>query len=181
MAFDPLRAAGMVLGALDAEEPKFLGSCFSLRDSTRVITAAHCIGDLDAEKLYVRPANVIVLNKPGEPQTHAVRVREVVRHPDADVAILRLGIQEWVIEPFWNAVPAHGLGEDLFAYGYPENVRSDDRQPTARLFKGYVQRVYWHTSHAGYRYVALELDFACPAGLSGDPCFVRLRRRWSSA
>ncbi len=99
MAFDPLRAAGMVLGALDAEEPRFLGSCFSLRDSTSVITAAHCIDDLDAERLYVRPANVIVLNEPGEPQTHAVQVREVVRHPDADVAILRLGIQEWVSSP----------------------------------------------------------------------------------
>jgi S1-C subfamily serine protease len=154
-------------------EHVFLGSCFALRDSTTVLTAAHCIGDLDADELYVKLPGILVVPGIGQEAEHVdgVLVREVVRHPDADVALLRLRVVEWVVEPFWRQLPIHGLGEDVMAYGYPENVRSGDRSPTARLFKGYVQRVYRHDSHMGFRYTALELDFACPAGLSGGPVF----------
>jgi hypothetical protein len=163
----------MVFADLGKDRPAFLGSCFALRDSRAVVTAAHCLGDVPTNNLYVRMPRIIVVNRPDEPQMNALLVDEVVRHPEADVAILRIpSVMEGVGEPFWKALPTVGLGEDFFAFGYPENVRTDQREPTARLFKGYVQRlIYGIESHMGYRYTALEMDFPCPAGLSGGPLF----------
>jgi hypothetical protein len=170
-AFNPLRAVGTLHRGTEHESATFLGSCFALRSSTAVLTAAHCIGELAADEIAVRMPHLVVLGGPEQPRPSGITVAEIIRHPDADVALLKLRIGEWIIEPFWNSLPAHGLGEDLMAYGYPEDLRSDEREPTARLFKGYIQRVYQHTSFLGYRYVAYELDFACPAGLSGGPLF----------
>jgi hypothetical protein len=59
-AFNPLRAVGMIYKR-GQPEPLFLGSCFSLRDSTAVVTAAHCIGDLEAGDLYVKMPWIIVM------------------------------------------------------------------------------------------------------------------------
>lgn len=171
MPFDPLRATGMLYADTGEADPAFLGSCFSLRDTTTVLTAAHCVAGHAHADLYVKPGWAIIVGEVGEPPPIGFSVAEVIPHPVADVALVRLEDARWGFEPFWNALPIHGLGEDLYAYGYPENVRSDERAPTARLFKGYVQRVFQQDSHMGYRYAALELDFACPAGLSGGPLF----------
>ncbi len=58
------------------------------------------------------------------------------------------------------------LGVDFTACGYP-----DVRNPTLRLFRGYVQRFFAHESHMRYRYLAAELNIGCPVGLSGAPVF----------
>jgi hypothetical protein len=98
-------------------------------------------------------------------------VSEVIRHPRADAALLRLALDEWEIEPFQGIGHSRGLGSDVVASGFPENVLSGGREPTERLFRGHIQRQFWHESHLGFVYDALELSFACPAGLSGGPVF----------
>jgi len=168
MPFNALRAVGTVelLAEEEGDEPSFLGTCFALRDSQAVLTAAHCVGDIAPERLVVGFPHFVVLGGRG------AQVTEVVLHPIADLALLRLRLQEWLLEPFWEVVRLRGLGSDLYAYGFPENILNpEEREPTARLFKGYVQRALFHQSHMGYRYAGIELDFACPAGLSGGPIF----------
>jgi hypothetical protein len=73
----------------------------------------------------------------------------------------------------WDIVRGRGLDADVVAYGFPENVLSGGNEPTERLFRGHVQREFRHKSHRAFEYDALELSFACPAGLSGGPVFDR--------
>jgi hypothetical protein len=88
-----------------------------------------------------------------------IHVREVVLDPEADVAVLRANAGEPPsLEPFWNTVTNWSLGEDFFAYGYPEDRPGPGTFPTARLFKGHFQRFMAHESHMGFRYFAGELS-----------------------
>jgi hypothetical protein len=166
--FDPLQAVGLVLGLVnDATEPVFLGSCFALRAATAVLTAGHCVGDLPPERLLVRMPRGVARPHPPPP----FPVSEVIRHPAADVALLRLAVEQWTCGPFTAVEAPEYLGQDVYAHGFPEDVRTVPGQPTSRIFKGYVQRVFEYSSPFGYEYKAVELDFACPGGLSGGPVF----------
>jgi hypothetical protein len=163
--FDPLRAVGMVLRQHEPDGAHtFLGSCFCVRDSTAALTAAHCLGELSSERLTVQFPR-------GLGGDRYVAVSQVIRHSRADAALLRLALDEWEIEPFQGIGHNRGLGSDVVAYGFPENVLSAGREPTERLFRGHIQRQFWHESFLGFAYDALELSFACPAGLSGGPIF----------
>jgi trypsin-like peptidase len=141
-----------------------LGSCFSVRGSDMFLTAAHCVGKLDASALVVRSAGI--------PERRVVL--RVVRHPSADLALLEVAkAEEEGVEPFVYAVSNWSLGEDFFAFGYPEDVFGDyPGAPTPRLFKGHFQRfIQTYKSKLGYEYFAAELNIAAPAGLSGGPLF----------
>ncbi len=169
---NPLQAVGLVvrvaspgpdvrlveLGGGD----RFLGSCFAIRQAEKFLTAAHSVKGQELDKLYVVCAA----------DRQLYRVGAIETHPRADVAIITLTSVP-PMEPFWNAVPPHGLGEDLFAYGFPEETHPVvGPVPTPRLFKGHIQRVIPnHKSFMGYEYPAFELSMACPGGLSGGPCF----------
>src|SRR5689334_4198014 len=110
MEFNALRAVGLLYGDVGTDEPAFLGSCFALRDSTAVLTAAHCLGDLGPERLHVRFPHISIFPAVGDTKPPpGIAVVEVVRHAEADAALLRLAIVEWVIEPFWRALPVLGL------------------------------------------------------------------------
>jgi hypothetical protein len=64
------------------------------------------------------------------------------------------------------------MGEDAYGFGFPENALVEDGPgPTARVFKGHVQRLFDYVGPTRYRYLAAELSFPCPRGLSGGPLF----------
>jgi hypothetical protein len=128
-----------------------------------VLTAAHCVSDLKREQIAVSFA------------LQAGRVlqpKRVALHPTADIALLEL--DDYRFKP--PMVPLECVrqfqrpGTDYVAYGFPEHSTIDGTRPTARLFKGHVQRILFHESTVlPYRYGALELSVGCPSGLSGGP------------
>jgi hypothetical protein len=49
-------------------------------------------------------------------------------------------------------------------------------KPTARFFRGFLQRFWTHHSHLGYTYEAAELSFGAPGGPSGGPVILMPQR-----
>lgn len=168
MAFDPLAATGVVVLDSDAGS-SYGGTCFAFRQPHYALTAAHCVPD-DV------PGAWLEFPRRGDRR----RVVEVVRHPDADVAVA-------VTEPdadddgtgysdgaFWNCVGNWSLGEELLAYGFPtEGPFQGAGVPTPRLFTGHYQRFLEWRPPNGRPYLAGEMSIPAPAGLSGGPVFRR--------
>jgi hypothetical protein len=146
--------------------PTFIGTCFAYRRQGHFITAAHCLGDLQADQLGVMT-----------PQRALIKSAiALTRHPTADIAIIEtptVHVEGDVVEPFELIVSNWSLGEDFFAFGYPVDVLGPDPdKPTERLFKGHFQRFLDHKSqHLPFHYLAAELSIASPTGLSGGPLF----------
>jgi hypothetical protein len=160
---NPLLATGLVMRA-ESRGDTLLGSCFAIRDSRVFLTAAHCIGELEARSVVVRSAGI--------PERRLVL--HIVRHPSADLALLEIPkADEEGAEPFVYAVSNWSLGEDFYAFGYPEDLFGEHQgRPTPRLFKGHFQRFMpTYKSKLSYVYVAAELSIPAPAGLSGGPLF----------
>ena len=160
---NPLSAVGLVFQEQAGKPMAFLGSCFAYRQRTHFLTAAHVVRDRPIEGLVVLSPRDSVL----------CPLREVHMHPSADAAVLILqSTGRDIVEPFLDCVDNCALGEEYFAYGFPEDYRGPNQgQPTARLFKGHFQRFMQYKSHMGYNYVAGELSTPCPGGLSGGPLF----------
>jgi hypothetical protein len=162
--FNPLSTTGILVW-LDGDQQTFLGTTFGFRTPLHFLTAAHCVRDLD-------PAGVAVV-LPREPTPLRYPVKTIHRHPTADLALLTLH-SDAAARPFLSTLEAtqHQLGIEFFAYGYPENVLSaHEREPTARLFGGIIQRYFTNPSFMGYSYEAAEMSIPAPAGLSGGPLF----------
>jgi hypothetical protein len=101
MSFNPLSAVGMVLRRQEAGAYTYNGSCFSVQDSTTAMTARHCVEGLTRDSLAVRFPRVLGDDEP-------VRVGEVLCHPEADVALLRLQLEPWVLLPFGTSFGGAG-------------------------------------------------------------------------
>jgi hypothetical protein len=97
----------------------------------------------------------------------------IARHPTADIAVLEIApAHGGGFPPFQDFVTEYKLGEDLFAFGYPEDTfGSTLGKITPRLFRGYYQRYMYYHSPLGYVYNAGEMSIGAPAGLSGGPVF----------
>ena len=176
---NPLSAAGLLVSASTPEAEKalladerrmiddadFRGTCFAFRRSDVFLTAAHCVSEIGGATLFV--------NTPAAGGAHAVV--KIERHPNADVALLRLA-DLWPagVEPFVHIKPFTALGLEFMAYGFPEDAPAPDEEPltpTPRLFRGYLQREL-NYRRAGYDYSAGEMSIPAPAGLSGSSLFV---------
>jgi hypothetical protein len=162
--FDPLSVVGLVLaGNENGQAP--VGTCFRFRHVDFALTAAHCVPDVD--RLYV------VFPRLGQAEI----VAHVERHPQADIAALTIGplnaTDGYPENAFWDRVSNWSLGEEAFAYGYPVEgpALRDASTPTPRLVVGHYQRFFDYESHNGFRYLAGELSFPAPGGLSGGPVF----------
>ena len=158
-----LNAVGLVFQERSDAAMAFLGTCFSYHQRTHFLTAAHVVKDKAVESLVILSPNEGVF----------CPLRECHIHPTADAAVLVLKSQgREIVEPFWGCVGNYALGEEYFAFGFPEDYRGpNEGRPTARLFRGYFQRFMQHKSHMGYSYVGGELSTPCPGGLSGGPLF----------
>ncbi len=159
---NPLRNTGVLVNRVT---DSFLGNCFVYRSPDRFLTAAHCIGQIS-------PADLgIVL-----PYTSLERVFEVstaVAHPEADVAVLTVPSvrEDDITWPPYDVFNDQSWGQDFMAFGYPLDYEAVGPRPTARVFRGHIQRFFQHTSHMGYRYLAAELSTGAPLGLSGASVF----------
>jgi hypothetical protein len=101
-----------------------------------------------------------------------IQVQAVVRHPEADLAVLRvpqINASEYL--PFDNIEASVTWGDTVQALGYPEESEADGPVPTARLLTGTIQRFFTHSARKPHDYSACELSFGAPAGLSGGPVY----------
>jgi len=169
LGMNPLRSVARLRLWERREDPTagYLGTCFSYRWQNRLVTAAHCVAGLEPSEVAVETPWL-----PGFMMT----ALEIHRHPTADIAVLETGgiqVAGAEVQPFWGTVGNWSLGEKFFAYGYPVDVLGPSANlPTPRLFTGYFQRFMQdYEAYTGYRYLAGEMSFACPAGLSGGPLF----------
>lgn len=160
---NPLNGVAMLFEVKPGTGEFFLGSCFAYCQRTYFLTANHCVKEKDPDTLLVlSPTDGI-----------SRRVAQVRNHPTADLSLLVVEQGSInLIEPFWGCVGNFSLGEEFFAFGFPEDSVGPNRGlPTARLFKGHFQRFMRYKSHMGYSYAAGELSIPCPGGLSGGPLF----------
>jgi S1-C subfamily serine protease len=135
---NPLAATGVVYRA-EGSKPTPLGSCFLFRDPGFVLTASHCVRDVDAASINV----YFPMASQDAP------VSRVASHPNADLAVLM--VSGLAVEPFWGAVGNYSLGEDFFAYGFPEDNVAGAGGIDARLFKGHFQRFLEYQSPTAHR------------------------------
>ncbi len=169
MAFNPLHAAGILIRAHHGAFTP-IGSCCAFRQDRIVLTAAHCVANVERSELQV------YFRWRGD-------VRQAVKvdvHPKADLAVVELSPSDddvtvgYSDRAFWNYVANYGVGEDFFAYGFPvegPNPEPDPTLATPRLFRGHYQRFLTYESPLGYSYAAGELSIPAPGGLSGGPVF----------
>jgi len=181
----PMRSAGAVVSIATKRkwaDFRFHGTAFPFRTPSTFLTAAHCVPDLGADR------KLIILMPPVLPAPRrygsAGEVQEVVRHPHADAALLRIDpntlANEHDIEPFLDFVSHNQLGDSVASIGFPEETRRE-QVPDVRYFRGYLQRLITFDTMKPYRYSASELSFPCPIGLSGGPVFMNDLPRYVSA
>jgi hypothetical protein len=147
---DPLRAVGSVF-VRRGDASTFAGTCFAFRHADRVLTAGHCVQGLepdDVEVVFMGAAR-------------RFRAIGVVRHPTADLALLRLArdAPPPAAEPF--AVRGRSERGQAFAgFGSVAGV--------CERFEGRVRRVFVD-EHDGHRHA--EMSIAARDGFSGGPLF----------
>jgi hypothetical protein len=160
----PFYSVGLLFNISDEGHPAFLGTCFAYGSNGSFLTAAHCLGNLEAHQLGIL--------LPIIDQEDFNPIKEVIKHETADVAFLRLDpIEAPELLPFLGLSAIHTWGEHVQALGFAEESSEEEIVPTARWFSGIIQRLYTHQSWMGYEYKAGELSFGAPAGLSGGPVF----------
>lgn len=149
-------------GALFDRNDRFLGTCFAFRYAHLALTARHCVDRLEAEDLSVQ------FFRDSEPKG----ALEITRHPEADVAIVRLPADRWprIVFPFTEIGELRGWGDEYAMFGFPEDTSPAGFGPTPRVLRGYFQRTYAHDGRWG-KYQALELSTPAPAGMSGGAAF----------
>lgn len=151
-------------GIVKRRDDVFLGSCFIFRYPGVVLAAHHVV------RSY--PPDELVVELPGSRAAGAsFAVRKIHPHPKADLAVVEIDAPDekditWPVNEIFNDM---AYGVDIAAYGYPQHWANGAMGPQPRFFKGHVQRFFEHESHLGYEYVAAELSFSCPGGLSGSP------------
>ena len=144
------------------KQPTVLGTCFAFRYPTTFLTARHVFRRANPQELAISFLTIPGLRP----------VVEVHAHPSADLAVLKTAdVNTAGIEPFWDVVSNLSIGEEFFAYGFPEDLLFGSGGTPARLFTGHYQRFFDFDSPHNYRYVAGEMSIPCPAGLSGGPLF----------
>jgi hypothetical protein len=157
---NPIDSTGWVIRS-DSSQLRFSGTCFGFRQPGFMITAQHVLNGASERDVTI----TILLDRIEE----GIGVDKIIRHPSADIAILKIDSSIGIFDRFDDISPIPEMGANVTAFGYPEDTASSGSTPTPRYFKGHVQRRYRHKSHLGYEYLAAELSFGAPGGLSGGP------------
>lgn len=159
---------GLLFDGRDPSTRQYLGSCFSVIEPTVFVTAAHCVDGRDRSRLWV--------NHHGGPSPDLFTpVHRVETAESTDIAVLRTDAprSQWAF-PFPRLRYTADLGEDVCAYGYPQDlIGPAPAKETPRFFRGFLQRPFdFQRPGSERRYAAYELSFPCPPGLSGGPLFL---------
>jgi hypothetical protein len=162
--YDRLHAVGGIYEVTDHNDPVYLGSCAALGLPTHFVTAAHCVLGRDIERLRVNHFGQ------GDDPFSAVRVCSIDERHDFAVLEAEVAEPKW-IAPFIAVAGAVRWGEAVSAIGSPVAILTGHQQESLRIFRGFVQRSFLHTGRLGHTYVAYELSFSSPPGLSGAPLF----------
>lgn len=157
---NPLGSTGWLLDRGPDGSARFVGSCFAFRRRDHLLTAAHCVRDA-TETLEVCFRTESGVTTSG--------ITDVIHHPRADVALLRLPDDVAFDDMFAGDTSLYTWGIPVSAFGYPDDMGRATAPPTPRYFRGNIQRMFPHSSHRGFAYDAAELSFSAPGGLSGGP------------
>lgn len=164
MGTELFRPTGKLYHDDGTDNPKFLGTCFLYKTRHLLVTAAHCIGALEARSLRVQMAIS---------GTDDLRVLRVAKHPTADLATIEVAHSAIkYLQPFTEIDRRGTYGSEFSAIGFPEDAHGDSVLPTPRFFRGHLQRFMDHRSASGYHYRAAELSIGAPGGLSGGPVVI---------
>jgi hypothetical protein len=161
---NPLESTGFVICDDDNGRPHFIGTCFAYCVHGYLLTAAHNVRGIEPSRLSVS----IYL----EDIERGLDVRGIELHPEADLAILKIDdpIPDLrIFDPFQGIHTDYEAGEAVSAFGYPNQTMEKGQRPVPRFFRGNIQRMFRHDSPLGYKYIAIEVSFGSPVGLSGGP------------
>jgi hypothetical protein len=147
---DPRRAAASVFVRRNGTFA-FGGTCFAFRRANHVLTAGHCVEGLGPEDVEIAFPDA----------AQRATAADLVRHPTADLALVRLasGVPHEGVEPF----AVHGRiarGERFAGFGSVAGTREH--------FAGRIRRVF-SDEDDGHRYA--EMSIAARDGFSGGPLF----------
>jgi hypothetical protein len=154
-----LQRCGGALFREDGDERKFLGSCCAYRRSNLFLTAAHCIPDCPPAKLRIATGS----HSEGDEEA---RVLHVETHLSADLAALITAPHSLGLNHLPEVSTIIGPGLEVDAFGFPLESDADSQAPTAKYYRGVIQRLFEYRQ-GKYSYDALELGIPAPAGLSG--------------
>lgn len=155
--FYPRFATGPILFALPDGEWLVNGTGAMYMRGYVVLTAAHCIPDVEGGRFGFR--------SPMEPFSRVAE--QVIRHPTIDLAALVIS-KDTTEHPngVYSDIGYEPVdGGDFVAFGYP----AEENTQVGRLFKGHYQRHFEYQNPSGRNYFAAELSIPAPAGLSGGP------------
>ena len=157
---NPLGSTGWLLDRESDGASRFIGSCFAFRRRNHLLTAAHCVRDISGtlEVSYRTEAGI-----------SASSVANVIVHPRADIALIKLPETTALDDMFAGDTNLYTWGIPVSAFGYPDDIGRSTTPPTPRYLRGNIQRMFRHCSHLRYEYEAAELSFGAPSGLSGGP------------
>src|SRR6478752_7546226 len=139
---NPHRSTGWVIRTRFGRS-RFAGTCFAFRRPCFLLTAAHCVKDVDPGELSV---SIMTDNV-----EQGLQINHVTCHDRADVALLELAVK-WhpMFDPFLGETSTYDWGVPVSAFGYPEDTGASGMEPTPRYFRGNIQRVFRHRSPLGF-------------------------------
>ena len=138
------------------------GTGFTMLRRNLVLTAAH------VAKACL-PKIPIVVDTSGN-ELRYPSVKDVVFHPDADVAALIVERDDGDCLRPAKREKDYYLGDEVLSYGFP--MLGTEKPIPGRLMKGHIQRIFHHrgfTHGEEYAYEAYELAFPAFPGQSGAP------------
>lgn len=159
---NPMYSTGWIAQVIDGQY-NFVGSCFAYRSQNILITAGHCVADRPKGELLVF-SGMMGINE-------GIPIDNVIIHDDMDIAILIVSGPPGCFDTFMEFSHSFQWGCEVTAFGYPEDSSKSGMRPTARYFRGHVQRVFMHEFRHPHNQnrEAIELNFGAPGGLSGGP------------
>jgi hypothetical protein len=159
-------AVAMLERAGEQNDP-YLGTCFPFRWRHIFLTARHCVDSLE-------PAQIEVISQ-GDKRFQAIHIH---RHESVDIAAVECKESDRGVPYAFTGLHvfegSYGLGDAVAAFGFPigGTLEEPPNRPTPRAFRGYVQRLTRFRTGGSEPYVAYEMSFPAPEGLSGGPVFV---------
>ncbi len=164
--YDPAEPTALLTMDRGDGDLEALGTCFAFRQRSCLLTAAHCLPETGHRGVGV------AFDDTRPPRPAVV----VVRHPTADVALVRVAPHATDPPFVFTGLDGHPVGDEVCVLGFPAKDPGEQALTTPRFFRGYFHRTMRFTSPVTRQaYLAAELNFSTPRGLSGAAVYRRHR------